>query len=179
MSLGKLRPRQLDGDAARHTRTPSYPLTSYLLTSYLPSYSEQNPNTAKNHPLRLSEQRPSRLLYGARLPITYRALAPRRIHPSIRLQVPGLAFIRYSSCRLIIFSLPYSLGDPLYSQNIPENIPTENLPHTLVEQKNGAFEGEKGSPNAFLRDLSARNLSRARNQQSAQLISCLDIINTK
>ena len=55
----------------------------------------------------------------------------------------------------------------------------ENLPHTLVEQKNGAFEGEKGSPNAFLRDLYARNLSRARNQQSAQLISCLDIINTK
>ena len=64
---------------------------------------------------------------------------------------------------------------PEYSQNIP----TENLPHTLVEQKNGAFEGEKGSPNAFLRDLSARNLSRMRNQQSTQLISCLDIINTK
>ena len=58
----------LDGDAARHTRTPSYPLTSYLLTSYLPSYSEQNPNTAKNHPLRLSEQSHSRLLYGARRP---------------------------------------------------------------------------------------------------------------
>ena len=74
-----------------------------------------------------------------------------------------------------MFSLPYSLGDPLYSQNILENI-TRIF---LVEQKNGAFEGEKGSPNAFLRDLSARNLSRARNQQSAQLISCLDIINTK
>ena len=53
---------------------PSYILPS--LTSYLPTYSELNPNTAKNHPLRLSEERPSRLLYGARLPITYRALAP-------------------------------------------------------------------------------------------------------
>ena len=31
-------------------------------------YAEQNPNTAKNHPLRLSEQRPSRLLYGERCP---------------------------------------------------------------------------------------------------------------
>ena len=39
-------------------------------------YGQLNSNTAKNHPLRLSEQRPSRLLYGARLPITYRALAP-------------------------------------------------------------------------------------------------------
>ena len=68
---------------------------------------------------------------------------------------------------------------PEYSREYLENIPTENLPHTLVEQKNGAFEGEKGSPNAFLRDLSARNLSRMRNQQSTQLISCLDIINTK
>ena len=71
------------------------------------------------------------------------------------------------SCKPTIFSE--------YSRNIP----TETLPHTLVEQKNGAFEGEKGSPNAFLRDLSARNLSRMRNQQSTQLISCLDIINTK
>ena len=90
-----------------------------------------------------------------------------------------LALLRYSSCRLIIFSLPYSLAYLLYSQNILENIPTENLPHTLGEQKNGAFEGEKGSLNAFLRGLSARNLSRMRNQQSTQLISCLDIINTK
>ena len=63
------------GDTSIH-HPPSYPLTSYLLTSYLPTYSELNPNTAKNHPLRLNEQRLSRLLYGARLPITYRALAP-------------------------------------------------------------------------------------------------------
>ena len=101
------------------------------------------------------------------------------IHPTDRSMGHTLAFLRYSSCRLIIFSLPYSLGDPLYSQNILENISTENLPHTLVEQKNGAFEGEKGSPNAFLRDLPARNLSRMRNQQSTQLINFLDIINTK
>ena len=48
---------------------------------------------------------------------------------------------------------------PEYSRNIP----TENLPHTLVEQKNGAFEGEKGSPNAFLRDLfREKPLSRAK-----------------
>ena len=53
------------GDTSIH-HPPSYPLTSYLLTSYLPSCSEQNPNTAKNHPLRLSEQKPSRLLYGER-----------------------------------------------------------------------------------------------------------------
>ena len=31
-------------------------------------YAEQNPNTAKNHPLRLSEQSHSRLLYGERRP---------------------------------------------------------------------------------------------------------------
>ena len=68
---------------------------------------------------------------------------------------------------------------PTIFSEYSRNIPTENLPHTLLEQKNGAFEGEKGSPNAFLRDLSARNLSRMRNQQSTQLISCLDIINTK
>ena len=68
---------------------------------------------------------------------------------------------------------------PTIFSEYSRNIPTENLPHTLGEQKNGAFEGEKGSPNAFLRDLSARNLSRMRNQQSTQLISCLDIINTK
>ena len=51
------------GDTSIH-HPPSYPLTPYLLTSYLPTYSELNPNTAKNHPLRLSEQRPSRLLCG-------------------------------------------------------------------------------------------------------------------
>ena len=72
----------------------------------------------------------------------------------------------------------FSLGPSIFPE-YSRNIPTENLFHTLVEQKNGAFEGEKGSPNAFLRDLSARNLSRMRNQQSTQLISCLDIINTK
>ena len=55
------------GDTSIH-HPPSYPLTPYLLTSYLPTYSELNPNTAKNHPLRLSEQSHSRLLYGARRP---------------------------------------------------------------------------------------------------------------
>ena len=61
---------------------PSYPLTSYILTSYLPSYSELNPNTAKNHPLRLSEQRPSRLLYGERCPSHIgRWLQEGSIHP--------------------------------------------------------------------------------------------------
>ena len=62
---------------------PSYPLTSYLLTSYLPSYSELNPNTAKNHPLRLSEQSHSRLLYGARRP-SHIGRWPNKgsIHPS-------------------------------------------------------------------------------------------------
>ena len=62
---------------------PSYPLTSYILTSHLPSYSELNPNTAKNHPLRLSEQSHSRLLYGARRP-SHIGRWPKEgsIHPS-------------------------------------------------------------------------------------------------
>ena len=68
-------------DASIH-HPPSYPLTSYLLTSYLPISSELNPNTAKNHPLRLSEQSPSRLLYGERRPSHIgRWLPEGSIHP--------------------------------------------------------------------------------------------------
>ena len=68
---------------------PSYPLTSYILTSYLPSYSELNPNTAKNHPLRLSEQKPSRLLYGERCSSHIgRWLQEGSIHPSMGGSLP-------------------------------------------------------------------------------------------
>ena len=70
-----------------------------------------------------------------------------------------LAFTRYSFFLQTHHILPpiFSCQPTIFSE-YSRNIPTENLPHTLGEQKNGAFEGEKGPPNAFLRDLSARNL---------------------
>ena len=47
MSLGKLRPRKLGGDASR---PPLLTLFTFLL--------EHNPNSDNNHPLRLSERGP-------------------------------------------------------------------------------------------------------------------------
>ena len=70
----------------------------------------------------------------------------------------SLSTIFFWSSYILFFS--YSSLGPSYSKNIPRNIPTENLFHTLMEQKSELSRVKKWPPNAILHDFPARNLSR-------------------
>ena len=77
-----------------------------------------------------------------------------------------LAFLRYSSCRLIIFSLPYSLANLLYSQNILGIFPPKTF-HTpswsrKMELSRAKWAGNGVSECVFARCFCEKPLSHAK-----------------
>ena len=72
----------------------------------------------------------------------------------------------------------FSLGPSIFPE-YSRNIPTENLFHTLVEQKSELSSVKSGLRMRFSATFPHEISLAMRNQPSTQLISCLDIVDAK
>ena len=94
---------------------------------------------------------------------------------SYPLHIILLAEVPYSPSHIL---LPTCCQPTIFSE-YSRNILTEKLFHTLVEQKSELSRVKSGLRMRFFATFPHETSLAMRNQQSTQLISCLDIVNAK